>query len=653
MKIMKKLKIKLRTCAAAICLLTCISCNSYLDIVPDDGMPSIEMAFAMRSSAIQYLYTCYGFMPREGHPDTDYGLMTGDELWSIYDRRESTDRWDGQLFNIARGFQTANEPYGNDWANIYQGIRACNILIEEVVTVPDIPEWEKLQWIAEAKFLKAWYHFHLMRKWGPIPLIRENLPIYASVEEVRVSRNPIDECFDYVLQLIDEAIPDLPIVEQSRDEWGRITKPIAASLKAKAAVYAASPLFNNNTDQATLTNKDGTRLFATKTDEEAKARWEYAVTACSEAIAICNEASKTLFKHQSRWSLNDTLLVQLNIRNVLTEKWNDEIIWTNTQTTTGANQDLQRCVMPNFRADIYPDVSTIFNHIQPPLKIAEMFYTNHGLPVENDLAWDTIDPYSFRRGGDAERWYIARDYTTVKLNFDREPRFYAWLGFDGGIWYGQGIGDAKNDPIPGDLLMIDCKAGDVHRKKGYDWGPVTGYYPKKLVHYSNVITGANSYSISWYPWPILRLADLYLLYAEAINELEGPNGAHSSDMFRYIDLVRERANVPGVKAAWDSQYSDTPGKYNTQTGMREIIHRERLIELAFEGQRFWDLRRWKEASAEYAKGIYGFKITGSTVPDYYQKLLLADQKFGLKDYFWPIATAMIEQNPNLVQNIGW
>jgi hypothetical protein len=116
--------------------------------------------------------------------------------------------------------------------------------------------------------------------------------------------------------------------------------------------------------------------------------------------------------------------------------------------------------------------------------------------------------------------------------------------------------------------------------------------------------------------------------------------------------VRSRAGLPGVKKAWDD-YSDTPGKYNTQLGMRQIIHRERLIELAFESQRFWDLRRWKEVSAEYAKGIYGFKITAFKPEDFYQKILIAEQKFAQKDYFWPISTATIEQNPNLVQNIGW
>jgi hypothetical protein len=75
--------------------------------------------------------------------------------------------------------------------------------------------------------------------------------------------------------------------------------------------------------------------------------------------------------------------------------------------------------------------------------------------------------------------------------------------------------------------------------------------------------------------------------------------------------------------------------------------------LAFESQRFWDIRRWKEAPAEYQKGIYGFDITASAPEEYYVKKFIYEQKFGLKDYFWPIPTSYIEVNPNLVQNIGW
>lgn len=649
-KYLKNIKTKC-TLFIIIGAVTFSACSDFLDIVPDDGLATLESAFTMRSTAIRYLYTCYGFMTSDGNLDGDHGYMSGDEFWSMYDRRESGGFWSGTMFNVARGFQNASNPYGNDWSGLYEGIRCCNILIEKIEEVPDLPEWEKLQWIGEAKFLKAWYHFHLMRKWGPIPLIKENLPINASVDEVRVYRDPMDECFDYVIQLLDEAMPTLPMKVQSRDELGRITRPIAASVKAKIMVFAASPLFNNNKDQATLADKRGVKLFnTTKTEEEVLARWDSAVVACSEAIQLCTEVNMELYKHQSRVKVSDTIYRELDLRNALTERWNDEIIWANTHTSLGANANLQMVSSPNLQWSQYPDMPSLWSNIQPPLKIAEMFYTNNGLPIENDLAWSEVNPYDLREGGDGERWYIRKDYTTVELNFNREPRFYAWLGFDGGIWYGQKA--EVNNPIPGDLFWVSCRAGGPQQKRGYDWGPVTGYFLKKVIHYQNRQTSATGYDCITYPWPMMRLADLFLLYAEAINESEGPNGAHSNDLFFHLDSVRSRAGLPPVKEAWDT-YSNSPQKYNTQAGLREIIHRERLIELSFEGQRFWDLRRWKEAPKEYEKGIYGFKVTASKPEEYYQRLLIAEQKFSLKDYFWPIQIGLIEQNPNLVQNIGW
>ncbi|MGO3306470.1 MAG: RagB/SusD family nutrient uptake outer membrane protein [Sphingobacterium sp.] len=634
-----------------LCTTLSVSCEKYLDIVPDDGLATLENAFSMRSTAIRYLYTCYGFLSSEGHLDGDHGYMTGDELWSVVDRRESDAIWNGHLFDIARGLQNASNPIGDDWGGLYEGIRACNILIENAEKVPDLPEWEKRQWIAEAKFLKAYYHFHLMKKWGPIPIVKVNLSINAEPEEVRVYRDPMDDCYDYVIEILGEAIPDLPLTVQSRDELGRITQPIAAGVKAKIMVYAASPLFNNNQDQAALIDEQGRQLFKTdKSPEEVKSRWDAAVTACKEAIVLYAEAGGKLHQHQSRVSISDTLIQELSLRTAITEKWNDEIIWANTHTSLGANINLQKASSPNLQWEQYPDMPTLYNHIQAPIKMVETFYTNHGLPIENDRDWNGIDRYDLRKGGETERWYIRRDYVTAEVNFDREPRFYAWLGFDGGQWYGQK--PEVNDPLPDDLFWVAARAGGAQQKKGYDWGPVTGYYNKKVINYLNRQTSATGYDAISYPWPMMRLADLYLLYAEAINESEGPSGVNSDDLFYYLDAVRERAGIPGVQEAWDT-YSNSPRKYSTQAGMRDIIQRERLIELSFEGHRYWDLRRWKKAPAEYEKGIYGYKISASKPEDYYQKVLLATQTFSLKDYFWPLRISTLEQNPNLVQNIGW
>lgn len=642
---------KLRAVFMSLLIPFFICCDKYLDIVPDDGLATLESAFSLRSTAIRYLYTCYGFMTSEGHLDGDHGYISGDELWSVIDRRESDAIWNGTMFNVARGLQTASSPYGNDWSGIYEGIRACNIMLENINNIPDLPEWEKIQWIAETKFLKAYYHFHLMKKWGPIPLIKENLSINAPVEEVRVYRDPMDECFDYVIQLLNEAVPDLPIKVQSRDELGRITRPAAAALRAKVMVYAASPLFNNNQDQATLIDKRGTKLFKTdKTEDEVNIRWKEALVACQEAILISESANYELFIHQGRVRVNDTIRLQLDLRNVITEKWNSEVIWANTHTGFGANRNLQLAASPNLQWSQYPDMPSLYSHIQPPLKIVDQFYTNKGIPMENDLTWLNKDPWSLREGGDSDKWYIRPGYTTAEMNYNREPRFYAWLGFDGGQWYGQKA--ENNDPISEDMYWVASRAGGHQQKKGHDWGPVSGYFLKKVVHYQNRQTSATGYDAITYPWPMIRLADLYLLYAEAINEAEGPFGAHSNDLFKYLDAVRERAGLPGVKDAWDN-YSNSPGRYSTQQGLRNIIQKERLIELSFESNRYWDIRRWKIAPIEYDKGMYGFKITASNPEEYYQKILMTTQQFSIKDYFWPIELSLIEQNPNLVQNTGW
>ncbi|KAA6336141.1 RagB/SusD family nutrient uptake outer membrane protein [termite gut metagenome] len=630
------------------CILTCSGCSDYLNVVPNDGIATLETAFSMRSEAKKYLYTCYSYLPLDGSMSSDPSIMGGDEYWSVIDSRDG--RWSDTFFRMARGFQNANSPLGGwNWEGLYQAIRVCNIFLENIGSVPDLLATEGVQWAAEVKFLKAYYHFYLVRMYGPIPIVIENLPISASPEEVRVSRDPVDDCFAYIVELLDQAIPDLPpTVLNPADELGRITKPIAAAWKAKTLVTAASPLFNGNFDQTTLVNKDGIKLFNPEIRIE---KWESAMVACREAIEICHEANISLFEYQSRVALPDTLMRELTIRNAFTEKWNSEIIWANTHTPKGELQNLQRMSTPNLNAAQYPDNSEIRSQAAPTLKIAEMYYTSHGIPISEDIAWKSLDPFALREGdcGESEKYYIRQGYTTIQLHFDREPRFYACLGFDGGLWYGQKA--EVNNPNPNSLFWVACRVGGLQQKKGYEWGPFTGYFGKKSVHYQNTQGSMTGYTIVDYPWPIMRLADLYLLYAEAINEVEGPNGANSAELFKYIDLIREKAGLKGVKYSWDN-YADNK-KYENQTGMRELIHRERLIELSLEGQRFWDLRRWKEAPVEYAKNIEGFNLMASNPAEFYQRRVLMQQTFAIRDYFWPIQISAIEQNPNLVQNIGW
>jgi len=582
------MKTFIRYITLSICITCMVSCD-YLDVVPDN-VATIDNAFTMRHSAEKYLFTCYRYLPGHADYSSDPSFLAGDEIWTY---RGTTSESTSGAFQIAQGNQNISSPYVNFWDGAsypYRGIRDCNIFLENITKVPDMRFDEIVRWSAEVKFLKAYYHFWLLRMYGPIPVIRENLPISASPEEVKVKREPVDVCIDYIVQLLDEASADLPdMVYEELTELGRITKPIALSMKALVLTTAASPLFNGNPDFIGFTDKDGIDLFNPTYDEN---KWAIAAQACQEAIEACHAAGIDLYYFQpgpSHRISSEEVLFQMNIRNAVTEKWNQEIIWGNTNSMALV---IQRVSTPGGLDPSRGDNQNTRGTFAPPIKIAEMFYSKNGVPISEDKFYDYSGRFNLRTATENEKYILQPGYTTVGLHFDREPRFYASLSFDGGLWYGQGRLDDNNQ------WLLQSKAGQYQSTVALTRYSVTGYRPKKLVNYQNIIGTGNTYTIQQYPWPVMRLADLYLLYAEALNEAAGP----SSGASQWINLVRERAGLPTVEDAW-TQYSIYPTKYTTKEGLRDIIQQERLIELAFEGKRFWDLRRWRRAHIETNNGL--------------------------------------------------
>ena len=628
------------TCILLILLFSAGGCKKYLDVVPDN-IATLENAFTMRVEAEKYLYTCYAYMPRDGSLVDDPAMIGGDEMWAL--TNPGFPEFNHQMFNIARGLQNIVSPMGDGtWFALYRGLRDCNIFLENVGKVPDLLPAERDRWIAEVLFLKAYYHFTLVRMYGPIPLVRTNLPVYTDVNSVKVFRDPVDDCFNYIVQLLDSARNNLPmIINNPAKELGRITQPMAYALKAKALVTAASPLFNGNTDQASLKNSDGTVLFPQSFQLE---KWTLAATACKEAIDICHGAGMKLYTYNpvfQQYQLRDTTKVQMNIRGMVTDPWNSELIWGNTQSRASL---IQRVATPNVDHR-YLDNPRIVSELAPPLKIVEMFYSDKGVPIQEDKTWNTSGAL-IRKAEDAHKLNIRNGYTTAALNFDREPRFYASIGFDGGVWYGQGSYD---DSKPSSLYFVSARKGQPNGKVQPDKGSVTGYFVKKLVHWQNTQSATvDDYTITVYPWPVMRLGQLYLMYAESLNEAKGP----VQEVHDYINKVRQRAGLPTVIASW-TNYSTNPSKFTNKEGMREIIQRESLIEMAFEGQRFWDLRRWKTALFEYRRPIEGWDIEQSDPVYFYRRKLLFSQVFTQKDYFFPIREDNLVVNRNLVQNIGW
>ena len=628
---MNKMKSPIKYIFYSIVILLLNSC-SYLDVVPDN-VATIDNAFTMRNAAEKFLFTCYRYLPDHAHYSDNPGFMGGDEIW-IY--REATSA----PVYIARGYQNVLNPYVNSWDGAYRGIRDCNIFFENIEKVPDMTRYEKDRWISEVKFIKAYLHFYLLRMYGPIPVIRENMPIWAGPEEVKVKREPVDVCVDYIVELLDEAALYLPfVITDELTELGRITRPIALTLKAEVLVLAASPLFNGNPDYIGFTDNDGQLLFNTEYDED---KWKVAAQACRDAVELCEEVGITLYHfipgpvHQI--SSEETIL-QLNVRNAVTEKWNSEIIWGNTNSM---GVDLQQVCTPGGLDPLHGDNQRTRGIFAPPIKIAEMFYSKNGVPISEDKTYDYNGRFDLRIATEEEKYHLQPGYTTVGLHFDREQRFYTSLAFDGGIWYGQGRFDDNNQ------WLLQSKAGQYQSTVASSRYSVTGYRPKKLVNYENIIGNGSSYTIQQYPWPVMRLADLYLLYSEALNEVEGP----TEEALRCINLVRERSGLQPVEEAWP-QYSINPNKHTSKEGFREIIQQERLIELAFEGKRFWDLRRWKRAHLELNKPITGWDIDQESEEGYYRQRVLHNQTFFTKDYLWPIREYNITVNKNLVQNPGW
>jgi hypothetical protein len=625
---------------AALGLLLTIfnACSDYLDIVPDN-VATIDYAFRMRSTAEKYLFTCYSFLPDLANAAyRNPGMFGADEFWF------NPEVYTFSSWSIAQGLQNINSPLMNYWTgggaeDMWTGISQCNIFLENIASVPDMDEWEKNQWAAEVKFLKAYYHFWMVRAYGPIPIIRENLPISASGEEVRVHRQPVDSVYNYIVELLDESIGDLPDkVLDETSELGRITVPIALGMKAKILTYAASPLFNGNVDYQGFSNANGTLLFSSGYDE---AKWEKAVTACEDALEVIHLLGHELYEFQpslTTGDISDETKYHMNCRGTVTDRWNPEIIWANTSSTT---RHLQTWSAPRALSPAQYNFSGSNGSYGVTLKLASLFYTKNGVPIEEDNTWNYNNRFTLRTGTESEKHSIKAGYTTAEFNFDREPRFYGSLGFDGGIWYGNGNYDDENP------YWLESKFGQFLGKEQGGWHAVPGYWAKKLVHFTNTATNRTTYISTDYPWVMLRLGDIYLLYAEALNEV-----GRNEEAIEYVDKVRSKYGLPGVVEAW-SAYSKNPNKPSTKEGLREIIRRERTVEFALEGERFWDLRRWKDAPVELNKSITGWDVDQARAEDYYRVKILFNQRFSLKDYFWPIQERDLVVNKNLVQNPGW
>jgi hypothetical protein len=681
------------TLAAVGCLLLS-SCADYLDVVPDD-LATLDIVFNNRNTAEKYLFNCYSFVPEYGNIVDNPGMAAGHETWhyTMYG-----DRWfnNPYAFQIALGRQNTTAPINDYWDGergakpMFRAIRECNIFLEYISQpgrVTGLTEVERRRWEAEVTVLKAFYHYFLFLHYGPIPITDTYVPVSASQEEVKVTRLHVDTVVNYMVGLIDRsylALPSKLMLEAT--ELGRLTQPAALAIKAKILLLAASPLFNSeygeNAYYVNFRNKDGEGLISTTYSRE---KWVRAANAAREAIESAEANGHELYDFEkfTGRDLPDELHYGMNIRSAVTERVNNpEVVWSvGKQGTESLQNESMACLLPNMTiSKVTAGVlqSRARATYAPTLETAERFYSRNGVPIDEDTEWasgDYLNRYNTREIPIEDDKLNTCGYVmkadqsntlthTAVLNFNREPRFYGSLGFDGGTWYGHGW---VNTTAGSTVNYLNAKKW---QESGSKWGSLysaTGYFAKKLVYYENEITSQQQV-IKEYHFPIIRLADLYLMYVEALNEAYDSPSENLNEICDYLKRIRERAglkkgvelfgqlqtqDIGDIRQAWWN-YSTNRDKPLNREGLREIIRQERQIELALEGQQYHDLRRWCLAEKELSKPVRGWNIDGETVEEYYNvTVLYPSQTFMKRNYLWPIKENDLQIDNKLIQTYGW
>lgn len=598
---------------------------SYLDIVPDER-PTEKDAFKDRYAAERFLYSCYSFIPtlRDGTGSLD--LFTADEVVTAFEHET--------FAGFPKGNYTASNPIISYWNTLFGGIRQCYILLQNVDNTPDLAVEDKLGYKAEAKFLIAYYHFLLIRSYGPSIIIKE-LPDINTSPANFPARSSYDDCVGFVGNLLDEAAAELPLKYVSDANYGRATKIAAKAIKARMLLYAASPLFNGGGQNGTsfyngFVNKDGTQLISTTYD---KNKWKKAADACLEAINLAEANGFRLYTYNAAQNQPQPAdPIENQIRYTFIDRQSKEIIWADTRQEG----------YYSFQNKSTPQASGIgnaWNGVAPTLFMLEQFYTVNGLPIDKDPSFDYANRYSIST-------IPGTTKTTLKENLNREPRFNAWIAYHNGPYE---IVRGSNRVITTKFRLKDdqgIQGLSATKPRTNNYSP-TGYLNKKGVvpQYEQASSGLIQYA-----WPVIRLAELYLNYAEALIENGDPGDFATAR--EYINRVRIRAGIPTIENAW----ALVPGaNINDQETLRSIVRQERTIELYLENHRFWDVRRWMVADKFLGNKIYGMNIYGETDANFFKKTeVVVQRQFRTPaNYLMPLPLQDLNNNEKLVQNPGY
>lgn len=543
---------------------TLCSCNDFLDR-EEDSFIDKTATFDSYNRTKQYLTYAYSLLP-EGLNRFSGGALLGAATDDACFAIESSNI---QQFN--NGSWNALSNPDNVWDRYFAGIAKCCTLLENSNHINlDISRLDPAKrveyennlkdirmWRAEAHFLRAYFNFELLKRYGPIPIIKSTLDINKDYSDT--PRPTMKEVVEFIANDCDMAADSLELTpwRNMNDAFGRATKGAALALKSRLLLYAASPLYVDfgDIDEA---NKPSDATL-----------WKAAADAAKAVI-----------------DLNQYELASAYDDPFKNDFQNKEYIFVRRYPS---NSDFEKSNFP----------------------------VSYGGKGGTNPSQNLIDDYEML-DGTAFDW---SDPVKAAHPFEnRDERLLATVLMNGVLFKGKRIatypGGADAMPNPN--------------------ATKTGYYLRKFLNENvNIQTGGGS---DGHVVPLFRLAEIYLNYAEALNEYDPTN----PDIAVYLNKIRERVSLPDVPSGL------------TQEQMRTLIHHERRVELAFEEHRFWDVRRWKVASSTLGAPVKGVKITQDDAGNFtYSPVQVEQRVFQPKMYWYPIPQSEVLKLHHWEQNKGW
>lgn len=618
---MKKTRINIAALLLLPIMMLSAACDrDFFDQVPDDIL-TIEEVFNRRDLSEEWLAGVYNQIRDEAH-------RTNSTPWDVIsDDADVSQRNDP--FRVNLGNWNAASNYWNFWTHYYRAIRSATTFINNIdgnIQILEEREGETVirQRKAEARFLRAFFYFELLKQYGPVILLGDeeidpDLPLNNPA--MQIPRSPFDECVDYIASELDLAAQDLPTHYINQQEmvadFGRASQIICKSIKSKLLLYAASPLFNGNPDYVGFANPDGTPLINTSYQV---AKWERAAAAAKEIIDYAESSGQLgLYKVQSGGQVNGFQ----SYRDVFLDSWNIEWIMSRNSNNLCGYQRSCTPRLANGYASMGPTQQLVDTYRMANGSIPITGYNTNGSPIINSASGYTETGFSsFQAPG------ATRAVNTYNMYINREPRFYATVTYSGSDWINTTSGLGARE------IQLYW-TGESGKGGSHDYSE-TGYLFRKNVSptYDPRQTCAQR------TYVMMRYAEILLNYVEALNEYDAGNPA----ILTYLNQIRERGGIPPIASGL------------SQTEMRNEIRRERRIELTMEQLRYFDTRRWKIAEQTDAGPFWGMNVdagTSNSDPAFFQRTAFENRVFRRAFYLFPIPQSEVERNPNCVQNPGW